>query len=143
MNHQDKRGEEQGGSKTSHRVATPTTEAVIEEAEQTIGKAADGAREQIKNAQERAKEALGTAEKEATVLLAAAKERLAPLDSWVKNTTREHPYVVVSSVMGASFLAGFLMRRRVAVGAGIAIGFVAGCLISGSGVKAERQPRKA
>jgi len=110
-----------------------TPETVIRDAEHTISKAVDGAREQIKTAQERAKEALGTAEREVTVLVDEVKQRMTPVDLWVRTTTQEHPYLVVSTAVGVSFLAGFLMRRRAAVGAGIAIGFLAGCLLSGSG----------
>lgn len=139
MTHQDKQhGDDHG--KNGHRVAESsdakrvTPETVIRDAEHTISRAVDGAREQIKTAQERAKEALGTAEKEVTVLVDEVKQRMAPVDHWVRTTTQEHPYLVVSTAVGVSFLAGFLMRRRTAVGAGIAIGFLAGCLISGSGL---------
>lgn len=134
MTHQDKQqGEEPSGIKNAHRVATPS------DSQETNG--VDGAT--TKTAQERAKEALGTVEKQATVLLDEAKERLAPLDSWVKMTTREHPYIAVSSAMGVSFVAGFLMRRRSAVGLGLVLGFLGGCLISGSGARDARQVRKA
>ncbi len=133
MTHQDKPEAERGTVKNAHRVATPS------DSQDSV---ADAVQDQVKTAQDRAKEALGTAEKQAGALLAEAKERLAPLDSWVKMTTQEHPYVAVSSAMGVSFLAGFLMRRRAAVGLGVAIGFLGGCLISGSGARAARQPRK-
>ena len=133
MTHQDKQEVDRGAVKNAHRVATPSD---------GHDGLADPANEPVKTAQDRAKEALGTAEKQAGALLAEAKERLAPLDSWVKMTTQEHPYIAVSSAMGVSFLAGFLMRRRAAVGLGVAIGFLGGCLISGSGVRGPRQPRK-
>ena len=150
MSYQDKQSDDQSAAKSASKGANPldaqeakrTADAVIKEAEQTIGKAADSAREQIKTAQERAKEALGTAEKGAAVLLEGAKERLAPLDSWVRMITQERPYLVVGSAAGASFLAGFLMRRRSAIGIGVVLGFLGGSLLSGSGARAVRQPRK-
>lgn len=135
MTHQDKQqgDEQQSGGKNTHRVATPTNGQ--------DSKVVDAA--QLKTAQERAKEVLDTAEKQASVLMDQAVERLAPLDSWVRLTTQEHPYLALSSAAGVSFLAGFLMRRRSAVGAGMALGFFAGCLISGSGARAAaRQTRK-
>jgi ElaB/YqjD/DUF883 family membrane-anchored ribosome-binding protein len=99
--------------------------------EDQVAAAADSTSDVLKNAADMAKGALGQAEKEAQVIVQEFKERLEPLDQWVRTTTQEHPYLVVGSAIGVSFLAGFLMRRRAAVSAGVAVGFLTGCVISG------------
>lgn len=96
--------------------------------------AADSAAESIKTAADRAKEVLGMAEQGAQSVLHDFKERMAPVDEWVRTTTTEHPYLVVGTAVGVSFMAGFLVRRRAAVTAGVAVGFLAGCLISGQSI---------
>jgi ElaB/YqjD/DUF883 family membrane-anchored ribosome-binding protein len=82
------------------------------------------------DAQEQAKEVLESAKQEVKGLASELKERLGPADSFLRTTTKDHPYLTVGSAVGLSFLAGFLMRRRAAIGAGAAVGFLTGCLIS-------------
>lgn len=96
--------------------------------------AADSAAESIKTTAERAKEVLGKAEQGAQGVIKDFKERMAPVDEWVRTTTTEHPYLVVGAAVGVSFMAGFMVRRRAAVTAGVAVGFLAGCLISGQSI---------
>lgn len=94
----------------------------------------EAAAETIKNAADRAKEVLGKAERGAQEALNDLKERMAPVDAWVRSTTSEHPYLVVGTAVGVSFMAGFMVRRRAAVTAGVAVGFLAGCLLSGQSI---------
>ena len=108
-----------------------------------VAAAADSTSEAPKNAADMAKGALGQAEKEAQVIVQEFKERLEPLDQWVRTTTQEHPYLVVGSAIGVSFLAGFLMRRRAAVSAGVAVGFLTGCVISGRSFAIAKQAEAA
>ena len=108
-----------------------------------VAAAADSTSEALKNAADMAKDALGQAEKEAQVIVQEFKERLEPLDQWVRTTTQEHPYLVVGSAIGVSFLAGFLMRRRAAVSAGVAVGFLTGCVISGRSFAIAKQAEAA
>lgn len=108
-----------------------------------VAAAADSTSEALKNAADMAKGALGQAEKEAQVIVQEFKERLEPLDQWVRTTTQEHPYLVVGSAIGVSFLAGFLMRRRAAVSAGVAVGFLTGCVISGRSFAIAKQAEAA
>lgn len=108
-----------------------------------VAAAADSASDALKNAADMAKDALGQAEKEAQVIVQEFKERLEPLDQWVRTTTQEHPYLVVGSAIGVSFLAGFLMRRRAAVSAGVAVGFLTGCVISGRSFALAKQAEAA
>ena len=112
-------------------------------AEDQVAAAADSTSDAIKNAADMAKDALGQAEKEAQVIVQEFKERLEPLDQWVRTTTQEHPYLVVGSAIGVSFLAGFLMRRRAAVSAGVAVGFLTGCVISGRSFALAKQAEAA
>lgn len=112
-------------------------------AEGHVAAAADSTSEALKNAADMAKGALGQAEKEAQVIVQEFKERLEPLDQWVRTTTQEHPYLVVGSAIGVSFLAGFLMRRRAAVSAGVAVGFLTGCVISGRSFAIAKQAEAA
>lgn len=95
---------------------------------------ADCAADSLKTAAERAKEVLGKAEQGAQGVIKDLKERMAPVDAWVRTTTTEHPYLVVGAAVGVSFMAGFMVRRRAAVTAGVAVGFLAGCLISGQSI---------
>lgn len=112
-------------------------------ADSQVAAAADSASDALKNAADMAKDALGQAEKEAQVIVQEFKERLEPLDQWVRTTTQEHPYLVVGSAIGVSFLAGFLMRRRAAVSAGVAVGFLTGCVISGRSFAIAKQAEAA
>ena len=117
--------------------------AVESRTENQVDAAADSASDALKNAADLAKDALGQAEKEAQVIVQEFKERLEPLDQWVRTTTQEHPYLVVGSAIGVSFLAGFLMRRRAAVSAGVAVGFLTGCVISGRSFALAKQAEAA
>lgn len=109
----------------------------------SVDAAADSAAESIKQAEGRAKDVLGTAEREAQDLLKEVKGRLTPIDEWVRMTTAEHPYLVVGTALGVSYMAGFLVRRRAAVTVGAAVGFLAGCLLSGQSVLMSRKAPEA
>ena len=108
-----------------------------------VNATADSAAESIKNAADRAKDVLGKAEREAQDLLKEVKGRLAPVDEWVRMTTTDHPYLVVGTAIGVSFMAGFLVRRRAAVTAGVAVGFLAGCMLSGQSVLMAKKAAEA
>lgn len=80
--------------------------------------------------QSNVKEILHQAQGQVRVTLSELKQRFAPLDELIQKTTREHPYVVVLSAAAGSFLSGFFVRRRTALGAGAMLGFFAGCWLS-------------
>ena len=145
---QHNRSESSNGSKNGHgseamsdnQKKRPAVDAG--RGENQVEAVADKASETLKNAADKAKDALGEAEKEAQVIVTELKERLEPLDQWVRTTTTEHPYLVVGSAIGVSFLAGFLMRRRAAVSAGVAVGFLTGCVISGRSFALAKQAER-
>lgn len=40
------------------------------------------------------------------------KERLEPVDQWVRTTSRERPVLLLAGVFGLGYLVGRLLRRR-------------------------------
>lgn len=88
-------------------------------AEDRVSQVAGWAKEQIDTAQDRAKEVqdrarmiLDTAEDRARELLLDTKQQLKPMDSWLRTTAREHPFMVVGAAVGVGFLIGSLLSVR-------------------------------
>jgi len=96
--------------------------------------------EPIKSSEEQAKREVDAAEQELQGLVDAVRQCLKPIDGWLRTATKEHPYMVISSAVGVSFLAGFLMRRRAAVAVGATVGFVTGCFLSSRHIIWDGQP---
>jgi len=89
-----------------------------------------GARETFQKVQEQTKKVVEQAERTTHDLLSGLKPHFAPIDELFRKTTVEHPYLVVLSAATATFMTGFLTRRRTALGAGMMLGFLAGCYLS-------------
>jgi hypothetical protein len=49
---------------------------------------------------------------QAVALFDRAKERLKPVDEWVRTTTREHPVLLLAGAFGVGYLVARLLRRR-------------------------------
>ena len=126
---------EDTSAKNGHR---PTAAEGKSETRRVARAATQAASDALSATEEEAKKVMEAAEEAAQGAVSELKERLAPADSWLRETTKEHPYMVVGSAVGLSFLAGFLMRRRAAIGAGAAVGFLAGCLISRDRSRADK-----
>jgi hypothetical protein len=47
----------------------------------------------------------------AQVLAAQVKERLAPIDTWVRTLAREQPLLALAGAIGVGYLLGRLIRR--------------------------------
>lgn len=89
-----------------------------------------GARETFNKFQEQTQKVVEKAERTTHDLLSGLKPHFAPIDELFQKATREHPYLVVLGTATATFLTGFLTRRRTAMGAGVMLGFLAGCYLS-------------
>ena len=72
----------------------------------------DTAQERAREVKERAHEMLGEAEGRARELLIETRDQLAPVDTWIRTTTREHPFLVVGAAVGFGFLVASLISMR-------------------------------
>ena len=107
--------------------ARETLHTVQSQAKKVLETAEGQAKKVLETAEDQAKKVLETAGDQAREAVSTAQKKLAPVDKWVRTTAREHPYAVISATVGTGFMAGFLTRRRAAVGAGMALGFLTGC----------------
>jgi ElaB/YqjD/DUF883 family membrane-anchored ribosome-binding protein len=117
---------EQTFQKIGHNIETGLHHAA-DEARETLHNVQSQAKKVIDAAEDQAKKVIESAEDQARAAVSTAKKRLAPVDKWVHTTASEHPYAFIGATVGTGFLAGFLTRRRAAVGAGMALGFLTGC----------------
>lgn len=118
--HVEMHGAQEGSGEAQAKVESPPASQEV----------ADDLRETIDTMHACARKVLDHAQSHAHEVVAEFKDRLGPVDKWVRTTTSEHPYLIVGSAIGAGFLAGFLVQRRAAVTAGVTMGFLAGCYLT-------------
>lgn len=80
--------------------------------------------------QEQTQKVVEQAGQTANAIFGKLKPHFAPVDELFRKTTGDYPYLVVMGTATATFLTGFLTRRRTAMGAGVMLGFLAGCYLS-------------